>query len=57
LIVIELILPSDLSQSDHDRLLKTADLENFVVEFMNRCFTLIENTRCLVIDGVANLSL
>jgi hypothetical protein len=37
----------DLSESDHDRLMKTADLENFVAEFMNRCFTLIENTRCV----------
>merc|ERR1719348_1253052 len=36
-----------LSMDDQERELvdKTRGFENFVVEFMNRCFTLIENSR------------
>lgn len=33
------------SEADHSLAAKTGELENFVFEFMNRCFTLIENSR------------
>jgi len=34
-----------LDENEKSLMLKTASIENFVVQFMNRCFTLIENTR------------
>ena len=39
------LLVPDQTEAEHSLTLKTAGLENFVIEFMDRCFTLIENSR------------
>ena len=35
----------DYTEEERNLALKTVSIENFVAEFMDRCFTLIENSR------------